>query len=203
MRRSIGAFILGAGLLALPLSADAQERNNQVQGFGGLTFGTMTSSSTFGGGVSAGLTDNLQVIGEVGRIGDLLPSFVDTLLDLTPYDAHLSAWYGEGGVRFTAGPHSAVRPYAEATAGFARLSIGLPGVGGPAGAILNTSLNLLNQTEPMLGAGGGVLLQSGPIVVDLGYRYKRIIMGDTLQSVLTAGNDVGLSQVRVGLGVRF
>lgn len=203
MRRIIFTFTLAVCALALPLSSSAQTLNNELQGFGGLTFGSTASSTTFGGAISAGLTDNVHVIGEVGRIGDVKPSLVDTLFDLTPFDMRLSAWYGEAGVRLVAGRGRAVRPYAEATAGLARLSAGLPGVSGTAGALVDTSLNLLNRTEPLFGVGGGVLLQGGPLLVDVGYRYKKIMMGHSIQSLLTIGNDVSVSQARVGIGVRF
>jgi opacity protein-like surface antigen len=196
-------FIAAVCALALPMTAAAQQRNNGVQGFGGLTFGSTATSTTFGGGIAAGITDNLQVIGEVGRIGDLKPSVLGTIFDLTPYDMRLSAWYGEAGVRFVAAPRSAVRPYAEATAGLARLSAGLPGLTGTAGALVDTSLGLFNRTEPLFGVGGGVLLQSGPLLVDVGYRYKKIMMGNSLESMLALGQDVNVSQARVGVGVRF
>lgn len=203
MRRHVSTFILGVCALALPLSALAQERNNGLQGFGGVTFGTTASSTTFGGGISGALTDNLQVIGEVGRIGDLKNPLIDTVLNFTPFDARLSAWYGEAGVRFLAGSHRAVRPYAEATAGLARLSAGIPGLHGTTGALLDTALNAFNRTEPLLGVGGGVLIESGPLLVDVGYRYKKIMMGNSIESLLTAGQDVDVSQARVGVGVRF
>jgi opacity protein-like surface antigen len=54
----------------------------------------------------------------------------------------------------------------------------------------------------MLGAGGGLLIQGGPVVVDLGYRFNRISAGNAVQSALTGG-DLGVHQVRFGLGVRF
>ena len=203
MRRLIEISVLVLCAAALPASATAQSRNNELQGFGGLTFGTTASSTTFGGAISAGLTDNVHVIGEVGRIGDLKPALLDTLLDFTPLDARLSAWYGEGGIRFIAGSHRAVRPYAEATAGLARLSVGFSGINGPADAIVNTSLRLFNRSEPLLGVGGGVLLEGGPLVVDLGYRYKKVMVGSSLQSLLTMGQDLDVSQARVGIGVRF
>jgi opacity protein-like surface antigen len=203
MRRISGIVIVGLCALGLPLSAAAQEHKSALEGFGGLTFGTTASSTTFGGSISAGLTDNLRVIGEVGRIGDLKPSLVDTVFDLTPFDMRLSAWYGEAGVRFVAGSHGAVRPYAEATAGLARLSAGVPGLDGTAGALIDTSLKLFNRTEPLLGVGGGVLVEGGPLLVDIGYRYKKIMMGHSLQSLMTLGNDVSVSQARVGVGVRF
>ena len=97
-----------------------------------------------------------------------------------------------------------MRPYAEATAGFARLNAGISGIGGTTGAVVNTALNLLNRTQPMLGVGGGIVLQGGPLSVDLGYRYKKISGGDALTTFLNAGNDgYQVNQVRVGVGFRF
>ena len=125
------------------------------------------------------------------------------LLDFTNVGVRVSAYYGEGGVRFLAGSHSAVRPYAEATAGFAKLNAGVSGIGGTTGALINTGLNFVNTTQPMLGVGGGLLLQGGPVSVDLGYRYKKISAGNTITSALNAGNAYNVNQVRVGIGFRF
>jgi opacity protein-like surface antigen len=205
MRKSIfvGALVFAC---ALPVSASAQSPKSEVQGFGGLTVGTSTFgsavSSTFGGRVGVGLTPNIQVIGEAGRLADIKSPLFD-LLDFTDIGVRVSALYGEGGVRFIASPHSAVRPYGEATAGFARLNAGISGLGGPADAIVDTALALLHTTRPMLGVGTGVLIQGGPISVDLGYRYKKISAGNTLASVFNAGKDFQINQVRVGVGVRF
>jgi len=55
----------------------------------------------------------------------------------------------------------------------------------------------------MLGVGGGVLLQGGPVHVDLGYRYKRILTGSVMSSILSAGQELQTHQVRFGVGVRF
>jgi opacity protein-like surface antigen len=199
----VGALAIAC---ALPVSARAQSPNSEVQGFGGLTVGTSTFgsavSSTFGGRVGVGLTPNLQLIGEAGRLADIKSPLFD-VLDFTGIGVRVSALYGEGGVRFIASPHSAVRPYGEATAGFARLNAGLSGLGGRTDAIIDTALGLLNTTRPMLGVGTGVLIQGGPISVDLGYRYKKISAGNTLASVLNAGKDFQINQVRVGVGVRF
>jgi len=191
---------------ALPVSARAQGPKSEVQGFGGLTVGTSTFgsavSSTFGGRVGVGLTPNIQVIGEAGQLADIKSPLFD-LLDFTDIGVRVSAFYGEGGVRFIASPHSAVRPYGEATAGFARLNAGISGLGGPADAIVDTALALLQTTRPMLGVGTGVLIQGGPISVDLGYRYKKISAGNTLASVFNAGKDFQINQVRIGVGFRF
>ena len=192
-------------VFAWPAAARAQARSD-VQGFGGATVGTSSFGSaispTFGGRVDIGLTDNLQVIGEGGRMADIKSPLFD-LLDFTDVGVRVSAYYGEAGVRFIASPHSAVRPYGEATAGFAKLNAGVSGLGGSTGAIVNTALNLIDSTRPMLGVGGGVLFQSGPISLDLGYRFKKISAGNTIASALNAGNDYKVNQLRIGVGVRF
>jgi hypothetical protein len=199
-------LILLAALLVWPAAAHAQSGNNDIQGFGGLTVGTSTfgsaASPTFGGRVNVGLTDHIQLVGEAGRLADISSPLFD-LLDFTDVGVRVSAFYGEGGVRFIASPHSAVRPYAEATAGFARLNAGVSGLGGTTGAVVNTALNVLNRTQPMLGAGAGVVLQGGPVSVDFGYRYKQISSGDAITSALNAGQPYKVNQVRVGVGFRF
>jgi hypothetical protein len=195
---SIAAGTL-ASVLILPPAALAQR--SHVEGFGGLTFGDVTSSSIFGGNIAVPLSDSLQIIGEGGRMTDLMPSMAGTLLDFTPVDLRVSAWYGEGGVRFIA-PGGAVRPYVETTAGFARLGPVFEGAGSRADAAINTALHFIRRNEPLLSAGGGVVLQGGPVFLDLGYRYKKIFAGDSLQSVLTGG-DIGVNQLRIGAGVRF
>ena len=203
--------ILSAMLVcvAVPATARAQARvpNASIQGFGGLTFGTSSTfgpastSTSLGGVVAAGVTPNMQIIGEAGRLSDIKPPLFD-LLDFTPVNLRVSAWYGEGGVRFIASPRSAVRPYAEATAGIARLRTGLSGIGGRTDAIADAGLAFLNRTEPLLGVGGGVLLEGGPFTLDAGYRYKKI-MATGVASALNGGNAYQVNEVRVGLGFRF
>ena len=192
---------------AVPSVGRAQSANTSIQGFGGLTFGTSSvlgrtsTAPSLGGVVAAGVTPNIQILGEVGRLSDIKPPLFD-LLDFTPVNLRVSAWYGEGGVRFIASPRSAVRPYAEATAGFARLSTGLTGFGGRTDAVIDAGLAFLNRTEPLLGVGGGVLLEGGPLTLDLGYRYKKI-MATGLASVLNARNDYQVNEARIGVGLRF
>ena len=191
---------------AWPAAARAQSGNGEVQGFGGLTVGTSTfgtaASPTFGGRVGVGLTDHIQIVGEAGRLADISSPLFD-VLDFTDIGVRVSAFYGEGGVRFIASPRSTIRPYAEATAGFARLNAGISGLDGRADALVNIALNALNRTQPMLGVGGGILVQGGPVSVDLGYRYKKISGGNTITSALNAGNAYQVNQVRLGVGFRF
>ena len=200
MRRFFKAA--GALAFALVIPAVASAQQSQFQGFGGLTFGDVTNSSTFGGGVAVPLSDNLQIIAAGGRMTDVMPSLVDTVLDFTPIDVRVSAWYGEAGLRFITSSGRGVRPYVETTAGFARLRPGFTGAPSRANAIVNTALNFLDRTEPMLGAGGGVVVQGGPVFLDLGYRYKKILAGDSLSGFLTGG-DFSVNEARIGVGVRF
>ena len=48
-----------------------------------------------------------------------------------------------------------------------------------------------------------MIVQGGPLVLDLGYRYKKILADNSFQSLLNSGDDFDVSQVRVGVGVRF
>ncbi|HET9265121.1 MAG TPA: hypothetical protein VFO14_18865 [Vicinamibacterales bacterium] len=194
-------IVLSTFALALVLPPAASAQSGQIQGFGGLTFGDVASSSTFGGGVAIPLSDNFQIIGEGGRMTDVMPSLIDDILDFTPVDLRVSAWYGEGGVRIIGSSNRAVRPYAEATAGFARLRTGFDGAGS-ADDWINAGLGFFDRTEPLVGVGGGVIVQGGPVFMDLGYRYKKIMAGESLQSLLTGG-DFSVNQVRFGVGFRF
>jgi opacity protein-like surface antigen len=205
MRRLI---LAAAMLAAFAIPAGAQDGNSEVQGFGGMTFGTSTFfgtsiSSTFGGRVAFGLLPNLQAIAEGGRMTEIRPPFLN-LLDFTPADLRISAWYGEGGVRFITSPYSHVRPYGEATAGFARLSTGLSGIDyGRADTIVDAALAFVDRTEPMLGAGAGIVVQGGALTMDLGYRYNKILAGSGLASALNGGDAFSVNQVRIGVGFRF
>jgi opacity protein-like surface antigen len=200
-------MILLALFVCTPAAARAQGPKASVVGFGGLTFssssllGGITTAPTLGGLISIDLTPNIQAIGEVGRLSDIKPSLYDAL-DFTGLDLRISAWYGEGGVRFISSPKSALRPYAQATAGFARLSPGFSGLGGPAEAAIATGLAFFKSTEPVLGVGAGVMFEHGRLAIDAGYRYKKIT-ADSIASVLNAGNAYQVNEARFGLGVRF
>jgi opacity protein-like surface antigen len=182
-------------------SASAQGRA-QIGGFGGYTFGSTTAATTFGGNLRMPLAGGMDIVAEVGRLDDVMPSTLGTLIDFTPIDLRLSAWYGEAGIRFQAPGHRTVTPYAEATAGFARMHTGFSGAG-RADPFVSAALRFLDRTEPLLGVGAGISVSGGPLTLDLGYRYKRIMASDSLQSVLVAGDRIDVSQVRIGVGVRF
>lgn len=202
MRRPFLVSVLILAASALPASSRAQGRAH-AGGFGGFTVGGTTTAPTFGGNIGAPLVPHIQIVAEGGRLDDVMPSTIGTLLDLTPFDVKVSAWYGEAGVRFLATPRSAVTPYVEATAGFARMQSGFSGAG-RAGPLVDAALRFFDRTEPLLGAGGGIVLRGGPISLDLGYRYKKILASDSLQALMTGGGDgISVSGARIGLGVSF
>ena len=200
MRRLLRPTTMAFALLAAPGLAFAQHL--QVQGFGGVTVRGLGTAPTVGGNIAVPLGSHVQVIAEGGLMDDIMSPTLATLLDFAPVDVRLSAYYGEGGVRILGSSHSVVRPYAEATAGLARLRTGFSGVGSRSEAIINAGLEFLDTTRPMLGVGTGVMIQGGPVVVDLGYRFNKISAGSAVQSAL-AGGDFNVHQFRFGLGFRF
>lgn len=68
---------------------------------------------------------------------------------------------------------------------------------------MNAGLAFFDRTSPMLGVGGGVQLLLGRAVLDVGYRYKRIVGNSTLDAILAGGDNINMSQMRVGVGYRF
>jgi Outer membrane protein beta-barrel domain len=204
-------LFIAAGVLvvcSVAATARAQTTNRAIQGFGGITFSTSSTTfvggtstaPTFGGTVVAGLLPNMQVVGEFGRMSDIKPPLFD-LLDFTPVGLHVTAWYGEGGVRWIASPHASIRPYGEATAGWARLNTDLSGLGGRTYEAIEEGLGFLNRTDPLLGVGGGVVFQSGPLSLDVGYRYKKILASGVAGAL--NGGDYHVNDVRVGVGFSF
>ena len=189
--------------LCVTSSASAQEPHAAVQAFGGLGVGSLTTANTnFGGAIRGDLTPNIQRVGEVGRVGNVLPSMTQTLIGIGPVDFNLSAWYGQGGVRLSGGS-SAVRPYGEASAGIARLSPHVGGLpSGIPGVLANAGLSLLNRTAPIASVGGGVTFESGAFIADIGYRHRRVFSDSWIQA-LALGDSLSSNEVRVGFGVRF
>jgi len=195
-----------AFVLVLPRGSEAQ---TSLDGFGALSMNQLTSLGDsgipvdFGGRVSFEFVPGVQAIGEFGRLGNVLPSVVALPLSFAPVDLRVSAFYGEGGVRLLAAPHSAVSPYVEGTAGVAHLRFGLSGLGSRTDVLTRAGLNLVDTRDAMLGAGGGILMRAGAVHVDLGYRYKRILSDSLVSSILSVGQELQTHQVRFGVGVRF
>ena len=173
-------------------------------GFGGLSVSAADlAAANVGGTVSVAATPHLHFIGEVGHLGNVLPPVSDAIFSFANASVRASAFYGEGGVRLVAAPGSSVSPYGEATAGIARLNVSVPGLGGVAGTAASLATALLDRSGPMAGVGTGILFHAGPVLIDLGYRYKQIFAPEPLNTVLGLGEDLRSHQVRVGVGVRF
>ena len=205
----IALAIAFAAVLVLPRVSDAQ---TSLDGFGALSLNQLTALGEsgnpvdFGGRVSFEFVPGVQAIGEFGRLGNVLPMVVALPVSFLPVDLRVSAFYGEGGVRLLAAPRSAVSPYVEGTAGVAHLRFGISGLGSRTDVITRATLNALNlidTRDPMLGAGGGILMRAGPVHVDLGYRYKRILSDSVVSSILSVGQELQTHQMRFGVGVRF
>lgn len=205
MRMRIAALAV-VGVVMLPALAPAQ---TSLGGFGALpvdhiaSLGDSSFPVDFGGRVSFEVVRGVEVLGEFGRMGNVLPGFVRLPLSFSPVDLKVSAFYGEGGVRLLAAPRSAVSPYVEGTAGVAHLKFGARGLGSTTDALIRAALGLIDTSDPLFGAGGGLLLRGGPLHVDVGYRYKRIVPNSALSSVISFGQELQSHQIRFGAGVRF
>jgi opacity protein-like surface antigen len=201
MRTTVVGAIVVATLL-VSSAASAQEPRASVQGFGGVGVGSFTTVNTnFGGVVSGDLTPNIQLIGEVGRLSNILPSTTQTLFDLSPVGFSASAFYAQGGVRLTTGSGS-LRPYAEASGGIARLTPHVTGLDGLPGVFTNAGLAFLNTTAPIGTVGAGVTLHAGNFVADAGYRYHQVFSDNWIEALALGGN-LRTNEVRFGVGVKF
>ncbi len=190
-------------VLVAPSAALAQGRAS-VEGFGGLSLNALQSQRlSLGGTVTFSLAPGLQIVGEAGRLANVLPTLSSAVFSLARTDLRASALYGEAGVRFMAAPAAAFTPYVEATAGIARLDVRSGRLGPVANAVTSVALGLVGRTMPTAGAGGGILLRGGPILFDVGYRYKQLFANDVLRFALGFGQPLRTHQVRVGVGVRF
>ncbi len=206
MRYAIATGVAVLGVLIAPTRSFAQ---TSLDGFGALSIGHLASIGDsgipvdFGGRVSFDAVPAVQVFGEFGRIGNVMPTLLDTSLSFSRFDLTASAFYGEGGVRLLAAPRSAVTPYVEGTAGVAHLRFGVKGFGSTADAVVRAAMDLVDTRDPLLGVGGGILIQGGPLRFDLGYRYKRILANSVVSSLLDVGQGLQSHQIRFGAGVRF
>jgi hypothetical protein len=197
MRRFFASLIVVAGLAVAASPAFAETR---LQGFGGVTYGQSTTDSLYGGQLSLGLGSNVELFGELGYMRDtldrnLILDVIDLAEPFTGVGVRLSGLYGDGGVRLLTSP-AAVRAYVEGSAGMARLSPRID-IGSERFDVLepfvNTALDRIHWTEPLVGGGAGIILEPGPVTIDLGYRHKRILMD----------NPVSVNQLRASIGLRF
>src|SRR5688572_27193570 len=190
MRLLTAAIVAVVSAVMVPSQAAAQ---TSLDGFGSVQMDHLASLADsgfpvdFGGRVSFDVVPAVQVFGEFGRLGNVMPPLAETGLAFTRLGLTASAFYGEGGVRLLAAPRSAVSPYVEATAGVAHLRFGATGLGSTADALIRAALDLVDTSDPLYGVGGGVMLQGGPLRFDVGYRYKYIRANSAVSSLLSIG----------------
>lgn len=198
------ALRLAIALSVFLIPAASEAQSGAVSGFGGVSInGSGSRAPDLGGNLAFELTPGVELIAEAGRVGNVLPPVADALFSATNTGIRASALYAEGGVRFQLAPRSHVSPYAEATAGIARLDVTSTRLGPLAGGLTSAGIALLGRTGPVAGAGGGILIGAGPVVFDVGYRYKQFFPPQPLETVLGLGQTLRSHQVRVGFGVRF
>ena len=198
------AAVLGVFTIA-PSGAMAQGRTS-LEGFGGLSLNAVelaSPSPSLGGAVTFSLLPGVEIVGEAGRLGNVLPELSGAVFSVSRAGIRASAFYGEAGARFVPFPSSVFTPYVEGTGGVARLNVTSDLLNPVANAAASLALGFVGRTTPTLGAGGGVLLQGGPVVFDIGYRYKHLFAGDLLTLALGFGQPLRTHQVRAGIGIRF
>src|SRR4029453_11655430 len=115
------------------IPASAQDERGFVRGLVGVTFGTAETSMLFGGGGGFSVGKGVQIVGEFGRMNDVLPEDLKDQLDFitalltaqlgvpVSLDVTAPAIYGMGGARYTV-PRVRVRPFGEVQAGWAHIS---------------------------------------------------------------------------------
>jgi opacity protein-like surface antigen len=198
------ALRLAIALSVFLIPAASEAQSGAISGFGGVSInGSGSRTPDLGGNLAFELTPGVELIAEAGRVGNVLPPVADALFSATNTGIRASALYAEGGVRFQLAPRSHLSPYAEATAGVARLDVTSTRLGPLASGLTSAGIALLGRTGPVAGAGAGILIGAGPVVFDVGYRYKQFFPPQPLETVLGLGQTLRSHQVRVGFGVRF
>jgi opacity protein-like surface antigen len=162
-----------------------------IDGVGGVTF-DHAAGGIFGAGVTAVASKHVQFLGEAGRLTNVLPKATAANLNTvaasfvangtTPFlfSAKRPGYYGLGEVRITSAmSKSGLAPFVEAGAGFAHVTSKISAQGGGedmTDAFLAAIAPLPTETKPMLTGGAGLRIKAGRrSVVDLGYRYGRIL----------------------------
>jgi len=170
----------------------------------GSLAGGVNNRINLGGRVTFHLAPGFDAVGEVGRIGNVLPPLTTAALSFSPVEIGASAFYTEGGARtFLGNSRSAVSPYVEATGGIARVNLRVAGINATTDDLLRLGLGFTSQTSPTAGLGAGVMWQAGRITFDTGYRFKKIFSQSLVDRLLTGSQDLTSHQVVFGVGVRF
>jgi opacity protein-like surface antigen len=181
----------------------------------GATFGNETeTAAAFTGEYGEDVTPHVQVHATISYFENLMPR--ETTDDLSALSASLTTTTGTtwnlrgrdrgvtmiGGGRYLLNPRGTMRPYLGGGAGIINLkrTIVDPRVGDLTASVLSEfgvgSLSITTQTltRPLIEGGLGVGFFTGPVYVDVGYRYKRAFHLD---------ETFDFSQAVVGIGYKF
>jgi hypothetical protein len=192
------ALVVALGLLVLtPIAALAQANAADMSwfagGLGGLTFGTETSGA-IAGQVGVKVAPGLFVIGEVGRMQNVMPKEVkDAVDDLesdlefqlgvpVSLDISVPSTYGFGGLRWVQ-PRGKVAPFVEGGVGVGHISFKIEEATVLDVDVKDEVKDALGDdgsaTKFLLALGGGVTARlGGSAALDVGYRYFRIFTED-------------------------
>jgi opacity protein-like surface antigen len=206
------AFAQTTGIGSPSPSATPLSPRLSVDGIGGITF-SHEPGGLYAGGVTIRASQNVQILGEFGRLTNVLPTSTSDSLNATAasfvangnsdfiYDAKQPTNYVLGSVRILSKPNAVgVMPFVEGGAGIAHVMSNITATSGGADmsdAFLAAVTPVIpaTQTKPMFTVGGGLSIRAGSrSAVDVGYRYGRILT----DNVSTTTNRV-YAGVRVGL----
>ena len=187
-----------AAVLALPAVAQAQETKVVVRPMIGGVVGSGPGAS-FGGAISVKATAKLQILGEFGRLTNIMPKSVLDQVEIKAAavanakggkhssTASAAANYGMVGFR------QALRDMSDANT-FIEFGVGMANVKSKVDAVIRGSATLQGdisnlvttpftaatpETKPMVSVGGGLILGiSKTTAVEVGARYQRIFTSD-------------------------
>jgi opacity protein-like surface antigen len=192
-------------MLAAPAAAQDAPRGS-LRAFAGVTFMSETSS-TFGAGAGFRLTDHVEVLGDLGRLTNILPHDLQRDLDDAArafgtffggplvIDGKAPGGYGLGAVRIGATTGRRLRLYGEAGAGVAH---GKSDIDARVGTV-NVSREVVralrikeSETAPLMVLGGGATVPlTDRLGVDVGYRFMRMFFDDDVR-INTASMSAGI-----------
>lgn len=173
-----------------------------VIGRGGVTFDTRTAPLA-GVEVGGNLTPYLQAYGSFDWHRDIAPGWVADVTDLisvivgTDFDMRFPAYVATGGLKVIA-PRGRIRPYGLGGVGYGRVN-GKVEVEGEDVTGLLDEFNMLDRDDiefnkMLFEVGGGIAASTGPMYIDIGYRFRKFV--DT-------GEPVNVSGVYAGAGLGF
>lgn len=206
MTRTI-AVILLLGTTAMPALAQSPSPAF-VRGFGGVSFVSETGG-VFGVTLGVRVTSTLDVIGDVGRLTNMLPRAIQSDIDdaaramgtfygapLT-IDAKAPGVYVLGGLRASHTTAQRIKLFVEGGGGVARGTSDISAHAGGADVSRDVrSVLRIKSSErralAMVGGGVGIPL-TGHLTLELGYRFMRIFTDDPRinTGTMTAGCNWG------------